>query len=150
MASESFYIYRKNLPHWRQDGATYFVTWRIHKSRTELIPAERECVANALRHFDGERYRLWAYVVMNDHVHVLVQPVPNSDLQDIVQAWKSYSAHIISDKQRGLREVWQDEYFDRIVRNEAEYVEKMGYILGNPRKRWPEMEDYPWVWMAQE
>jgi REP element-mobilizing transposase RayT len=150
MTRESFYIYQKNLPHWRQEGVTYFVTWRIHKSRAELTPKERERVAGALRHFDGERYRLWAYVVMNDHVHVLVQPLPNHDLQEIVQAWKSYTAHVISDHGKSSRDVWQDEYFDRIVRDESEYLEKMGYILGNPRKRWPELEDYPWLWMAQE
>ncbi len=42
--------------------------------------------------------------------------------------------------------VWQEEYFDRVVRDEAELVEKAQYILDNPRKRWPEGRDYLWVW----
>jgi hypothetical protein len=41
--------------------------------------------------------------------------------------------------------VWQDEYFDRIVRGEAELSQKAQYILGNPFKRWPELENYPQV-----
>lgn len=39
----------------------------------------------------------------------------------------------------------QDEYFDRIVRDEAELLEKAQYIINNPFKVWPEIEEYPWV-----
>jgi REP-associated tyrosine transposase len=42
--------------------------------------------------------------------------------------------------------VWQDESFDRIVRNEGELEQKFNYILGNPWKRWPSLDRYPWVW----
>jgi hypothetical protein len=71
-------------------------------------------------------------------------------LQQIVQSWKSYTAHELQKKfQRGVP-VWQDEYFDRIVRDESELQQKANYILGNPRKRWPELEDYPWAWFAQD
>jgi len=150
VASESFYIYRKQLPHWRQESAAYFLTWRSHKTQPELTPAERTLVSDAIQYFHRVRYALLAYVVMNDHVHVLVQPLPPNELQQIVQSWKSYTAHELQKKfQRGVP-VWQDEYFDRIVRDESEFQQKANYILGNPRKRWPELEDYPWAWFAQD
>ncbi len=38
--------------------------------------------------------------------------------------------------------VWQDESFDRIVRDDAEFAQKLDYIVGNPWKRWPQIEDY--------
>jgi hypothetical protein len=45
---------------------------------------------------------------------------------------------------------WQEEYFDRIVRDEKEFLDKAQYILNHPLKRWPEMEKYPWVWVKQD
>jgi hypothetical protein len=46
--------------------------------------------------------------------------------------------------------IWQEEYFDRIVRDEKEFLDKVQYILNNPLKRWPEMEGYPWVWVKKD
>jgi hypothetical protein len=31
------------------------------------------------------------------------------------------------------------------MRDDAEFLEKAQYILNNPRKRWPEVEEYPWA-----
>lgn len=145
MLKSDFYLYERRLPHWRLHGATYFVTWRLADGQPDLTPEERTLAASALRHFDGQRYELRAFVVMNDHSHTLVTPLPNHQLQELVHSWKSFTAHAL---RRGGRQapVWQDEYFDRIVRNEAELTEKAQYILNNPWKRWPELEQYPWVW----
>jgi len=46
-------------------------------------------------------------------------------------------------------QVWQDEYFDRITRDQQEHAQKAAYIVGNPQKRWPEIRDYPWVWPTE-
>jgi hypothetical protein len=42
--------------------------------------------------------------------------------------------------------VWQDEYFDRIIRDDKEFAQKRDYIIANPWKRWPNINDYAWVW----
>jgi REP element-mobilizing transposase RayT len=63
--------YQRRLPHWRMSGAVYFVTWRLHPLQPYLKFEEQEVVSSALKHFDGERYELLAYVVMHNHVHVL-------------------------------------------------------------------------------
>ena len=145
MLKPDFYVYERRLPHWRLHGATYFVTWRRAEGQPDLTPEERTHVVAALRHFDGERYTLTAFVVMNDHTHALVAPEPNFRLQDLVHSWKSFTAHTL---RRGGRQapVWQDEYFHRIVRNETELAEKARYILNNPWRRWPDLKEYPWVW----
>jgi REP element-mobilizing transposase RayT len=139
-------FYRRRLPHVRVDGSVYFVTWRVRKGQGELSDSERDITAAAIRHFDYARYELHGFVVMNDHVHVLVQPCPGFRLQDIVQSWKSFTANRMQrvSGRRGV--VWQDEYFDRVVRDDAEYEQKRDYIMYNPYKRWPEMESYPWAW----
>jgi len=138
-------IYRHRLPHWRGEGATYFVTWRVRKDGTDLAPEERDEVVLALQHFDGARARLHAFVVMNDHVHALVSPIESEPLEKLVHSWKSFSAHQIHALAKRHGQVWQDEYFDRIVRDEAEFLEKSRYIVNNPWKRWPEITEYRWV-----
>ncbi len=84
--------YRRRLPHWREDDVTYFVTWRLASGQHELDSWERDLVVSAMRRFDGERYQIAAYVVMDDHVHALVTPLPKYRLQDILHSWKSFTA----------------------------------------------------------
>ncbi|MBI4964717.1 MAG: transposase [Desulfomonile tiedjei] len=138
-------MYRGKLPHWRMDGSTYFVTWRLAASQSSLEYEERTIVADAIKHFAGERYDLLAYVVMDDHVHVVVAPVQGFSLQKILHSWKSFTASCLQKDFRRVGAVWQDEYFDRIVRDQKELMEKLNYILDNPARKWPELEEYMWV-----
>ena len=85
-------IYRRKLPHWRQAGAVYFVTWRLHPSQPELTGDERTLVVASLEHFQKERYILFAHVVMDNHVHVLLKPIHENVLQPILHSWKSFTA----------------------------------------------------------
>jgi len=130
------------------EGATYFVTWRLRDGQAELTPQERTATADALRDRDGSLYQLAGYVVMNDHVHVVVAPIAGRRLEAIVQAWKSYTAHRFRIEGSRTGAVWQDEYFDRVLRSEMDLTEKLEYILGNPFTRWPELDSYRWVWVA--
>lgn len=104
---DELFIYRRYLPHWRVAGALYFVTWRLIPKIQDLTPDERNVVVAALRHFSGSRYRLLAYVVMNDHVHVLVEPYTHA-LQSIVHTWKSFTTKSLQRCGRHGR-VWQPE-----------------------------------------
>ena len=124
----------------------YFVTWQLARGQQELDGSERDLVAGAIRKFDGHRYELAAYVVMDDHVHALITPLANYELESILHSWKSFTAHQMQRGKRRFGRVWQDEYFDRIIRDDKELVQKCDYIIANPWKRWPEMESYPWVW----
>jgi putative transposase len=139
-------FYRRHLPHWRQDLATYFVTWRLARGQPELDSSERDLVATAMRNFQGKRYELAAYVVMDDHVHALLTPSAKYELWSILHSWKSFTAHQLQREHNRSGRVWQDEYFDRIVRDDKEFAQKLDYIIRNPWKRWPEMGKYEWVW----
>ena len=140
-------FYRHRLPHIRLDGAIYFVTWRLGARQADLSESERDCVVSAIRHFDDTRYALHAYVIMNDHVHVLVQPTADHRLEEILRSWKSFTANRLRQVSGRRGAVWQDEYFDRVIRDNAEYEQKRDYILNNPQKRWPEIEAYRWCWV---
>ena len=139
-------FYRRRLPHIRSEGAIYFVTWRLRRGQPGLSEAERDCVVGAVRHFDGNRYTLHAYVVMNDHVHVLMQAASGQRLEAIVSAWKPFTANRMQRAFGRSGAVWQDEYFDRAVRDDGEYDQNRDYILNNAQKRWPETEAYRWRW----
>lgn len=141
--------YRGGLPHWRLDGVVSFVTWRLSKSQFDLSPPEKSAVLETIMYSENRDFLLYAYVIMNDHVHVLVQPNENKSLEKIIHSWKSYSARRLQADFRRLNRVWQREYFDRIVRNDEEFTEKSGYILNNPLRRWPEIERYDWVGWGQ-
>ncbi len=114
--------------------------------QSELSPDERDLVVAALRNFDNQRYQLAAYVVMNDHVHVMVKPLEGHQLTAIVQSWKSYTSNRMQRGFGRIGAVWQKEYFDRVIRDDEEFSNQIAYILGNPGKRWPDIEGYQWVW----
>jgi putative transposase len=139
-------IYRRDLPHWRLSGSTYWMTWRLHQGRRELPPEARDIVMAALHFRAGVEYELLAFVVMDDHVHVIVRPLGEHQLEKIAQSWKSVSAHRINRLLGWTGTVWEPEYMDRIIRTEDELHDKCAYVLNNPRKRWPEIKSYAWVY----
>jgi putative transposase len=146
---EELVIYRRRMPHWRLAGSVYFVTWRLASFQGELTSEERGLIMSTLRHFEGLRYELYAFVIMQDHVHVLIKPFKKYRVQDLIHSWKSFTAHKFRRDYGRRVPIWQEEYFDRIVRDEKEFLDKTQYILNNPLKRWPEVEDYPWVWVKE-
>jgi putative DNA methylase len=135
---ENLFITQRNLPHWQLGGSTYFVTFRT--ANIELPRSARNVVLEACRHFDGKRYHLWVAVVMPDHTHLLLTPMEQKkgewySLSQILHSIKSFSAKQINKLLNRERVVWQDESFDRIVRDEKEFLEKWEYIRNNAVKK---------------
>ena len=170
-----------NLPHWRQTGTTYFVTFRcadalpqekLHQWQQELEqwqaahpephdeatrqefyerfpkriqtwldsgygecvlrePAMRQIVESAMRHFDGQRYRLAEFVVAANHVHALVTPLGEHLLSEILHSWKSFTANKINEARKKSGAFWQKESFDHIVRSPASLAKFREYILSH-------------------
>lgn len=124
--------------------------WRTYKQRfpdrleSWLDEAQGSCVLRnsevadlvetALRHFDGDRYILDEFVIMPNHVHVLVKPLPGHGLDGILHSWKSFTAKGINRIRGSKGQVWEHESFDHLVRS-GEQLEKLrGYIRRNPEK----------------
>ena len=108
-------------------------------------------VAKALHHFDGLRYSLAAWCVMPNHVHVVVQPfagatataVPHSEFPDILHSWKSFTAKEANKLLRRSGEFWQAEYYDHLIRGEADFRHAVKYVLENPLKAG--LKNWKWV-----
>lgn len=93
-----------------------------------------ELTENALLHFDGSRYRLLAWCVMPNHVHVLVETMEGWPLGELLHSWKSFTAKAINRTLERSGVVWQAEYFDRYIRTQAHLEAAIAYIHGNPVK----------------
>ena len=85
-----------------------------------------------LHHGAGRAYDLHAFVVMPNHVHVLVTQRQGHGLADVVQAWKGFSAKAINEALGRTGRVWQRDYHDRFVRDEVHFERALSYIEGNP------------------
>ncbi len=101
---------------------------------------DRACadiVAKAFRHFDGERYGIGPFVVMPNHVHVLFRPKEGHALEDILHSWKSYTAKEINRALGRKGTLWQEDYWDRMIRNERHWHACRRYIVENPSRLAP-------------
>ena len=153
-----------NLPHWEQPGKTVFVTFRLADSiprekllrwqENEIEEKEKwldtgygECVLRdfdnqdavrrTLRYGDGKIYRLYGFVIMPNHVHVVFMPLGENKVCDIVKAWKSVSSRSFGKNLGRSGHVWQDEYFDRYIRNDDHFEYVMRYVRKNdPQNAW--------------
>ncbi|MCX5891179.1 MAG: transposase, partial [Deltaproteobacteria bacterium] len=117
----------------------------------------KEIVLAALKHFHQIRYWISVAVVMPDHAHLILKPIvikSNREypLSKILQGLKGFSAREIN-KSRGTKgHIWQEESFDRIVRDYEEFSEKWNYIRNNPVKSGlcQAPEEYPFLWEPGE
>ncbi|MCC7422694.1 MAG: transposase [Planctomycetaceae bacterium] len=199
-------VYRRGLPHWRQDGATYFVTFRLVDSlpqeRLRYLKRVREewerkhppphtakdweslervstshveawldeglgnChfrnrqlvddLVGRLNHFQNDRYFLSCWTIMPNHVHLAMRPFDGHDLEDLIGAIKGVSARHLNLAIKESGDVWQDESYDRLIRDGEHLWRVIQYIGRNPRKaglageeswrRWihPEWEKAGW------
>lgn len=176
--------YQRNLPHWRQEGATYAVTFRqadsIPQAHLQALKRWREiweqqhpeprseiawrqlaqeitnqterwldegygsCVFrepkfakmmwDSLLHFQSLRHFTSCFAVMPNHVHVVIRPMAGFELENCLQRIKQYvSTHVNRDlNQQGP--LWEEESYDRIVRDEEHLWNEVQYIGRNPKK----------------
>ena len=125
----------------------YFLTLCSYRNRNvftnrnmaeQTIKCLKECSKRG-------RYKLHAYCLMPDHLHVLVNPLDGAgSVSQYVQTFKSLSTRIFWRTQ-GKGKLWQRGSYDHVVRKEESLIKVVEYILANPvRKGLVEAtEDYP-------
>ena len=129
MEDGDLHITRRRLPHWRLAGATYFITFRLLHG--ELSPGEIVLVIDHIRTGHGKFYDLLAVMVMPDHVHAMLSPNEGIDLSRIIKGMKGVSARILNQSRGTTGAVWQDECWDRIVRDDDERLGELNYMFEN-------------------
>ena len=111
-------------------------------------PDVAELVAGALNFFAGERHELRAWVVMPNHVHAVVWPLPGNTLSDILHSWKSFTSKAANKILRRTGAFWQKESFDHWIRDEAERVRLVAYVENNPVKAGFCKRPEDWKWSS--
>jgi REP element-mobilizing transposase RayT len=106
-------------------------------------------VAHALRHFHQRQYILDDWVVMPNHVHLILWPMLNYTLSQILHSRKRYTSRQANFILRRTGETfWQPESYDHWIRNDEEKFRIRRYIRNNPVKarlcRLPE----EWAWSS--
>lgn len=96
-------------------------------------PEIRQPLVDAIAHRDNIDYNVLAYVIMPNHVHMLICPRQDNKLEKIIKAIKGVSARRINQMIGNKGKLWLEEYFDRIVRNEETLKYYYRYIQENPR-----------------
>ena len=97
-------------------------------------PKVAQLLVHTLKTFDGERYVLHDWVVMPNHVHLVIEPRGEHGLSDILHSLKSYTA---TEANRALRRqgaFWQQESYDRLLRDQNEFERCVQYVQQNPVK----------------
>ena len=107
-----------------------------------------EVVQDALLHFDGERYRLLAWVIMPNHVHAVIETLPGFPLDGVIHSWKSFTAKRANRLSGRTGAFWMGDYFDRYVRDEAHLWDVMRYMEENPVKAGLVRFAGEWPWMG--
>ena len=99
-----------------------------HLRRPELA----RIVQDRLLKGHDQDYKLIAWCIMPNHVHVLIKQVENSSLGEIVKHWKGSSAHQINHALERAGPFWAEDYFDRVIRDEEHFWNAISYIHKNP------------------
>ncbi|MEM9079088.1 MAG: transposase [Verrucomicrobiota bacterium] len=129
---------RRRLGKWLDQG---------HGSCALQHPKVASTLKNSLYRFDGDRYELIEWVIMPNHVHVLIQP--HTQLSKIVQSWKSYVASWTLGRWEKLElptpqptHLWMPDYWDRFIRDQEHLRLAIDYIRSNPSKAG--LSNWPW------
>jgi len=101
-----------------------------HLAQPEIAKIVQDC----LLRFHGDRYVLFAWSIMPNHVHVLMQASKDNKLSEIVKAWKGCTARACNTFLGREGEFWAADYFDRFIRTPEHYRTTVRYIAENPIK----------------
>ncbi len=117
-------------PHFEMDGAVYFVTTRIANTTYNFNSPEMELICRAIKELEREGFFLLvAYVIMPDHLHILLKPI-NNRISKIMQMIKGRSSRAINKGK-----LWQKGFYDLTLFSENKFKEKFNYIHYNPVKQ---------------
>jgi geranylgeranyl pyrophosphate synthase/REP element-mobilizing transposase RayT len=112
------------------------------------IPEVASMVQNALMHNDGIKYHLFAWCIMPNHVHVLIQPVAGIAVSEIVKGWKSFTGHEANKILNREGNFWMADYFDRYIRDEKHYQNVLEYVHLNPVNAGLVKSAEKWKWSS--
>jgi putative transposase len=122
------------LTHRTSAGCTYFVTTKAWENRSLFQVTDiADIVLEVLfRHKAAGAYLLHEFVVMPDHLHLLLTPGLTTTLEKAMQPIKGGSSYEIHKRREQRMEIWQPGFRDWTIRDERDFLSEAEYIRMNP------------------
>ncbi|MDE6237066.1 MAG: transposase [Muribaculaceae bacterium] len=98
----------------------------------------RKIVVDSLHFWNHDKVEIEAYVIMPNHIHILLRPLGDETIEDILGRIKSYTARLINKETASSGALWQREIWARIIRNPAHFSKSVEYIRQNPKNLPPD------------
>ncbi len=117
------------------DDPVYFVTTNTKKRQKILnTPAIHKILREEWEGaLERHGWAIGSYVVMPDHVHFFCKPTHEAvKLSKMMQQWKQWTSKRIKDELQLTGSIWQEEFFDHVLRSHESYSEKWNYVEQNP------------------
>jgi putative transposase len=136
----------RGLVRYHQSGQTHFITFSCYH-RVARLKNERVCTAfleSLERMRQQYEFCVYGYVLMPEHVHLLISEPVIGTIARVIQALKISVVRNTS----GTGTLWQKRYYDHNVRNYKSFMEKLRYIHRNPVKRGLCKASVDWKWSS--
>ena len=128
--------------------SSYFVTTKCWQGCSVFhVHENAEMLIETLLHYrDRKAYALHEFVVMPDHLHLLLTPSPTTSLEKTMQFIKGGSSRQIRKARNQKLELWQVGFHDWTIRDSIDWQTKVEYIHTNPvrAKLVQRPEDWPY------
>ena len=135
------------LTHRTLPGATYFVTTKAWQSTSVFQVSEVAdiVVEKLLDYRDKGHYLLHEFVLMPNHLHVILTPSATTSLEKALQFIKGGSSHKIHGVRECKSQIWQSGFHESRISNLSEYSVRSSYVRFNPVTA--KLVDDPRKWM---
>ena len=155
--------HKRKLPHIQIENMPNFITFRTHKSidpyikkistsdldvKSKQYAIDKyldnsslgayffhemvDLMGDILLAEDGVAYDLHCFAIMPNHIHIILQA--KGELATIMQKIKGRSARVLNKKLGIDGTFWAKEYYDKVIRDEKQYIKSVEYVLNNPVK----------------
>ncbi len=124
-----------NPAHLFVDDSPYFITGSIYQKRPLLASEDIKnfLLAAFEQCFAEKGWTLNAWVILDDHYHVLGVSKNGKDLSRIIGKIHMLSAQFIRSQLQAEKPIWWN-YWDYCPRDERDYLIRLNYLLNNPVK----------------
>ena len=138
------------LQHRIAPDCTFFVTTKSSQSTAlfQVHAAADIIVAKLQRYRDAGAYQLHAFVLMPNHLHVLLTPSGSTSIEKAMQLIKGGSSHEIHKQLGARREIWQSGFHEATIRDATDYLSKIRYMHENPVTAGLAATPSDWAWSS--
>ena len=131
------------VPSWVKPGAIYHIRIRCAENNERLLTTPHiagSVLQSAAFYHRDRKWYIRMFMLMPDHLHALISFPPDKRMSGVVGSWKGYN-----NRKNGI--IWQENFFDHRIRNDAALDEKAAYIRNNPVAKClcTTPGDWPWV-----